>query len=51
MSYGTDLDDMTHRAASYVDTRSSRAQPADLPVEQSFKYELVITSRPRRRSR
>ena len=42
MSYGVDLPAMFQRAASYVDRILKGANPADLPVEQATKYELVI---------
>ena len=42
MSYGPDLNELFRRSATYVDRILRGTKPADLPVEQPTKFELVI---------
>ena len=42
MGYGPHLNDLVQRAAVYIDKILKGAKPADLPVEQASRYELVI---------
>ena len=42
MSYGANFPDLWRRAAEYVDHILSGTKPADLPVQQPTKFDLVI---------
>ena len=42
VSYGPDVPDQFHRSAAYVDRILRGAKPADLPVQQPLKYQLLV---------
>jgi len=42
MSYGVDIPDLFRRAAGYVDRVLRGEKPANLPVQQPTKFELVV---------
>jgi putative ABC transport system substrate-binding protein len=45
LSYGPDLDEITRRSATYVDKILRGASPADIPVEQPTRFQLVLNAK------
>jgi len=45
LSYGPDLDEITRRSAASVDKILRGASPADIPVEQPTRFQLVLNAK------
>jgi putative tryptophan/tyrosine transport system substrate-binding protein len=45
LSYGPNVDDMIRRVVTYIDRIAKGAKPADLPVQQPTKFELLINAK------
>ena len=45
LSYGPDLDEITRRSAAHVDKILRGASPADIPVEQPTRFQLLLNGK------
>ena len=45
LAYGPNVDDISRRLVTYIDRIMKGAKPADLPVQQPTKFELVINAK------
>jgi putative ABC transport system substrate-binding protein len=45
MSYATNVGDLYHRSAGYVDKILKGAKPSELPIQQMSRFELIIDLR------